>query len=230
MSAKHALLGLLLERPAYPYQLADRLAQRLGPSWKVNSGQLYQTVKTLEKDRLIERVHGSENDERHVFEITERGVLEFERFFSTAPEGVRLSRRPLLVKITFAGPRKLGEALEKLDVYEQQCAQQLAQTARLRDELPQDGPLLRADHLLLRLNLSADVSQLEGELRWARHAREMLSWLASREAIWPAEHRRTPDPKADDAVRARRELFGRIASSRPGADDPPSPKRGGRAK
>ena len=35
MSSKHALLGLLLDRPAYPYQLADRMQQRLGPSWKV---------------------------------------------------------------------------------------------------------------------------------------------------------------------------------------------------
>ncbi len=235
MSAKHALLGLLLERPAYPYQLADRLSQRLGPSWKVNSGQLYQTVKTLEKDRLIERVQGFEREERHVFEITELGVIEFERFFSEGPEGVRLSRRPLLLKITFAGPRKLQDALEKLDAYEQQCAQLLAQTAHLRDELPQDGPLVRADHLLLRLNLSADVSQLEGELRWTRHAREMLSWLASRDAIWPSERQRT-DSKAPNAAHehasaaARRELFDRIAGSQPQEDDPPSDGRGAGGK
>jgi DNA-binding PadR family transcriptional regulator len=233
VSAKHALLGLLLERPAYPYQLADRLSQRLGPSWKVNSGQLYQTVKGLEENGLIERVHDTEREERHVFEITEQGVLEFERFFSSAPEGVRLSRRPLLVKLTFAGPDKLTEALDKLATYEKECAEQLAQAAHRRDELPHDGPLVRADHLLLRLNLSADVSQLEGELRWARHAREMLSWLASSDAIWPSE--RGNSKPADAApehtgAQARRELFSRIASSRPDADDPPSPKRGGRVK
>jgi DNA-binding PadR family transcriptional regulator len=218
MSAKHALLGLLLERPAYPYQLADRLKQRLGPAWKVNSGQLYQTVKGLERDGLIERVEGDdrEHEDRHVFGITERGVLEFERFFCQAPEPVRLLRRPLLVKITFAGPHKLEKALAKVDAYEQECAERLAEVARLREELPADGPLLRADHLLLRLNLSADVFQLEGELRWARHAREMLSWLASREAVWPAERER-PDPAAQRARRersgARRELFGRMAGS-----------------
>lgn len=235
MSAKHALLGLLLERPAYPYQLADRMTQRLGPSWKVNSGQLYQTVKSLEKDGLIERVPGPEHEERHVFEITEQGVLEFERFFSTALEGVRLSRRPLLVKITFAGPAKLAEALEKLDAYEQECARQLAHAARRRDELPQDGPLVRADHLLLRLNLSADVSQLEGELRWARHAREMLSWLASRDAIWPSERDRAGSKTREGGreaagAKARRELFGRIADSQTDAGDPPASKDGKRGK
>ena len=76
MSAKHALLGLLLDRPAYPYQLTSRMQRRLGPAWKVNSGQLYQTVKSLEKDGLIERVSsaGAQREDRHVFRITDAGV------------------------------------------------------------------------------------------------------------------------------------------------------------
>lgn len=225
MSAKHALLGLLLDRPAYPYQLASRLHERLGPAWNVNSGQLYQTVKAMEKEGLIERVHdvSPEREDRHVFSITQAGVSEFERFFHQAPEPVRLCRRPLLVKITFAGPQYLKEAMEKVDVYEADCAKRLAQIAHLREEVPADGPLLRADHLLLRLNLSADVFQLEGELRWARHAREMLSWLASREAVWPSGRERTEatselarrQRESDRSESARRELFGRIASSEP---------------
>jgi DNA-binding PadR family transcriptional regulator len=224
MSAKHALLGLLIERPAYPYQLADRLAQRLGPAWKVNSGQLYQTIKTLERDGLIERVHdlSPESSDRHVFSITDEGMLEFERFFCQAPERVRLSRRPLLVKITLAGPRDLNKALAKVDAYERECAEQLAQIARLREELPRDEPQLRADQLLLRLNLSADIFQLEGELRWARHAREMLSWLAGREAVWPSARERAQSESQrsrGDRGRARRELFERMAGSDSGEDD-----------
>ena len=231
MSAKHALLGLLLERPAYPYQLANRLHERLGPAWKVNSGQLYQTIKALEKDGLIERVHGgsAENEDRHVFQITDGGVDEFERFFCQTPETVRLARRPLLLKITFAGPRLLEKAMGKLDAYERDCAERLAQVARLREELPADGALLRADQLLLRLNLSADVFQLEGELRWARHAREMLSWLASREALWPSADGR---PGAQEQRRqraragARRELFERSAGSDPDAGSEPAADQG----
>jgi PadR family transcriptional regulator AphA len=225
MSAKHALLGLLLDHPAYPYQLADRMQQRLGPAWKVNSGQLYQTVKALEQDGLIERVQNvsAEREDRHVFAITDAGVREFERFFHHAPEPVRLCRRPLLVKVTFAGPRLLEDALGKLDVYERECAALLAETTRLREELPAEGPLLRADQLLLRLNLSADVFQLEGEVRWARHAREMLAWLASRDAVWPSERERS-DLEAErhrrDSSSARRQLFERMAA----ADDAGSGK------
>jgi DNA-binding PadR family transcriptional regulator len=234
MSARHALLGLLLDRAGYPYQLADRMQQRLGPAWEVNSGQLYQTVKALERDGLIERVRGAagEHEDRHVFAITDAGVDEFERWFDQAPDTVRLSRRPLLVKITFAGPRRLQEAMAKLDAYERECAQRLAETARMREELPADtpegtphgggqagGPLLRADHLLLRLNLSTDIFQLEGELHWARQAREMLTWLERGEALWPSES----GDRQRERGSARRELFTRMAGSAPPAPAPPSP-------
>src|ERR1700733_14786530 len=99
MSAKHALLGLLLQRSAYPYELADRLQARLGPAWEINSGQVYQTVRRLEQDGLIEQVDRATavREDRHVFSITQRGVQEFERWFVSATRGARLSRRPLLV-------------------------------------------------------------------------------------------------------------------------------------
>ncbi len=216
MSAKHALLGLLLERPAYPYQLAEQLQQRLGPAWKVNSGQLYQTVSALEREGLIERVNGTSRarEDRHVFQVTDEGVSEFERFFADSPESARLSRRPLLLKITFAGPERLPQALRKLDAYERDCAGRLREIVQMRQELPSDGPLLRADRLLLRLSLSADICQLEGELRWARHAREMLSWLAGSEAVWPRRHDRDA-AQAELAERrresARRGMFKRMA-------------------
>jgi DNA-binding PadR family transcriptional regulator len=205
MSAKHALLGLLLDREAYPYQLADRLQRRLGPGWEVNSGQLYQTVKALERDGLIERVDrpAGERRERHVFAITPEGVREFERWFEQAPDPVRLPRRPLLVKITFAGPERLTETIVKVDAYERECARRLRELTVLREELAADAPLVRAEELLLRLNLSTDVFQLEGELRWAAHARELLEWLDGGQAQWPAPRERTGA--------ARRRLFERMA-------------------
>ena len=226
MSAKHALLGLLLESPAYPYELGDRLHQRLGPAWEVKSGQLYQLVKGLETDGLIERVEDRPRgrEDRHVFAITDEGVSEFERWFEETATPVRLCRRPLLMQITFAGPRRLQDALAKVDAYELECAKRLKEIARLREAVPADGTLIRADHLLLRLNLSADVFQLEGELRWARHAREMLSWLANRDAVWPSDRERSgiADERRGRAT-ARRDLFTRMATGEPGrAGIPPS--------
>jgi DNA-binding PadR family transcriptional regulator len=212
MSAKHALLGLLLDRPAYPYQLADRMQQRLGPSWRVNSGTLYNTVKAMEEDRLIERVESvpTARGDRHVYSITDGGVREFERWFGQTPDTVRLSRRPLLVKITFAGPHRLAQAMDKVDEYERECAERLSAIAGMREALPgPDEELLRADQLLLRLNLSSDIFALEGELRWAQHARELLAWLSEQEhAVWPSQ---AANGSGRAGANARKQLFTRIA-------------------
>ena len=92
MSAKHALLGLLLHRSAYPYELADRLQARLGPAWAINSGQLYQTISRLEQEGLIEQVEDpvGGREDRHIFAITDSGAAEFARWFESTTNGARL--------------------------------------------------------------------------------------------------------------------------------------------
>jgi DNA-binding PadR family transcriptional regulator len=227
MSAKHALLGLLLERSAYPYELADRLQGRLGPAWAINSGQVYQTIKRMEADGLIERAGGTGDarEDRHVFAVTDDGAEEFARWFDQTAGSPRLSRRPLLVKITLAGPERLRDALEHLAAYEHDCAARVKELSREQEKIPgHGGHQLRADHVLLRLNLSADIFQMEGELRWARHAHEMVSWLLSREAIWPSTQDRGGSLLSEEARArqgAREELFGRMAARHRRSGDEP---------
>jgi PadR family transcriptional regulator AphA len=210
MSVKYALLGLLLDRPAYPYQLGDQLPKRLGPAWKINSGQIHQAIKILERDGLIERTgtQPAKHHDRHIFEITNQGIHEFDRFFGQTPNPVRLTRRPLLAKITFAGPDRLPDALTMLDTYEQECAKQLTDATLLRETLldtqpsqtNQQTPLLRADQVLLRLNITADIFQLEGELRWSRHAHETLSWLCQQQAHWPSGRGHSKDTETSKQI------------------------------
>jgi PadR family transcriptional regulator AphA len=225
MSAKHALLGFLLQRSSYPYELRDRLVARLGPAWELNPGQMSQTLKRLEEDGEIERVGvaGAETlgpKERHVFKPTASGAEEFKRWFAEETKLTRLSRRPLTVKLVLAGPARLSDALEQIAAYKTECAQRLTELSRLHDSVdesvaPQD-PRVRADHVLLRLALTADIYSLEAELRFARHAHEMISMLQGRDAIWSSEAERADAPVNDAEARedARTKLFGRMTDSR----------------
>lgn len=117
------------------------------------------------------------------------------------------------MKITLAGPERLEGTLKELDAYEHDCTACLREHLRLRDAIPLGGLRVRADHELLRLNLNADIFQLEAELAWARHARERIAWLLGQNAIWPSSRH---SPGASDAAKtrehARAELFGRMAS------------------
>ena len=216
MSAKHALLGLLLNRPAYPYELADRLPSRLGPAWKLNSGQVYGTLKAMERDGLVEQVEAVDGAQRsrRVLAITGLGVEEFEHWFTADTDGVKLSRRPLVVKIILAGPNRLEEALSHIDAYEWDCAETLNAVTASRDEVGWEAPVLRADNVLLRLGMSVEVHELEGELKWARHAREIVGWLMEQDAVWPSERERTRRATATEQERdeARARLFSRMAA------------------
>lgn len=187
VSAKHALLGLLLGQRAYRYQLGDRLEERLGPGWKLNSGQLYRTCQRLEHDGLIQRVDTAKDDqdERHIFSATVAGAEDYDGWFRERTSRPRIVRRPLLAKITLAGPGRLVDTLEEIDRCEQECVAELREYLHRRDAIPLGGLRVRADHVLLRLNLSADILHLEAELNVIRLAREQVTWLLSQNAVWP---------------------------------------------
>jgi DNA-binding PadR family transcriptional regulator len=213
MSAQHAVLGLLLDRPAYAYQLANRLEERLGPAWAINSGQLSATLQKLEGGGLVQEVDDpSENRKgRRIFAITKDGIDEFERWWSEEQRGNPLSRRPLLLKLALAGPERLKTSLRQIEAYELECAERLKEVASQHDAVP-EGPQLRADHVLLKLGLRGDMFQLEGELAWSTHAHEVVSWLLSREAIWPATRSPQHVFSGHDPTDAQERLFGRMAA------------------
>jgi len=216
MSAKHALLGLLRQRPAYAYELADRLRTQLGPAWHLNSGQVSQTMRLIERDGLIAEVDASSegSGRRRVMAITDSGMEDFERWFVEETVGASLSRRPLLVKIALAGRERLKDVLVHIDAYEHGCAEKLRDLSKAREDVPRDAVRVRADHVLLRLGLSADINQLQAELEWARHAREVIRWLEDQDALWPSGQTRPESVPAEspDRREAREHLFARMAT------------------
>jgi DNA-binding PadR family transcriptional regulator len=215
MSTRHALLGLLEQRPAYPYELEERLRSQLGPAWDLTSGHVSGTMKALEKDGLIEEINPATGagGRRRVFAITKSGAEAHERWWADKSVGASLSRRPILVKIALAGPDRLTDALAHIDAYERTYAEKLNELSSAREDVPSEGPV-RADHVSLRLGLSADIIELDGFLRWLRHAREVVCWLQEREVIWPSRHGRSGPLAATDSDRdaARTKLFARMAA------------------
>lgn len=214
MSVRQAVLGLLQQRPAYSYELEERLRSQLGPAWDLTSGHVTGTMKALARDGLIEEISAAGgHGRRRVFAITDSGAEEHERWWADKTIDAHLSRRSILVKIALAGPERLTDALGHIDAYEHTYAEKLNELSRAREDVPSGTPV-RADHVSLRLGLSADIIELEGFLRWLRHAREAVCWLQAREVIWPSRHGRsglvTAVERDRDAARAK--MFARIAA------------------
>lgn len=212
MSARHALLGLLRERPAYPYELVDRLGKRLGPAWAINSGQVYQTIKSLEKDGLVEPVQDVTREDREFRAITSQGEAEQDAWLARRLRAVRPARQPFIVKLALGGPERLAKNLGELDALEQEYVEQVLQIVALMDAVPVEGLRVRADHVALRLSLTSDLYQVEAYLSWVRYARETVKRLAGQDAIWIAGGQVGGEERSSGSSAARAELLARLAA------------------
>jgi DNA-binding PadR family transcriptional regulator len=79
MSARYAVLGLLIEEPDHGYQLAQRMQERLG-SPQVRSTYVYRLLQELEREELIRRAREEPRgagSPRVVFEVTALGERDF---------------------------------------------------------------------------------------------------------------------------------------------------------
>ena len=79
-----AVLGLLMESPAHPHAMAAALRERgMDRAFKVNTGSLYDVVRTLERAGWIEaqaKVRVGARPERTVYQHTPAGREEFVRW------------------------------------------------------------------------------------------------------------------------------------------------------
>lgn len=75
-----AILGLLKDRAMHGYELKKELTAQLGQFWQVSYGSLYPSVRRLEKNGMVERLHPNEDVARrkNIYTITPAGEKWFE--------------------------------------------------------------------------------------------------------------------------------------------------------
>jgi DNA-binding PadR family transcriptional regulator len=176
MSVKFAMLALLRDGPDYGYRLRKRFDDRVGKVWRLNLGQVYQTLRTLESDDLIARVEDDEpqlDDQptRRKFELTPKGLKTLDTWLRQKPTGAAPMRDSLLVQLLALEPGRREEALARIDsqrqVYKRHLSRLLAHKARLARQGHLD--------LLADLGLEAAVGQTVGYLKWLDYCWERLS-------------------------------------------------------
>ncbi|RIK40614.1 MAG: PadR family transcriptional regulator [Chloroflexi bacterium] len=93
MSIKHVLLALLAEEPGHGYELKRQFDETVGKLWPVQQAQIYNNLRLLEKDGLIEldtHIEQENLPDRKNFRLTPAGRQELENWVQ-AP--VRTSRQ-----------------------------------------------------------------------------------------------------------------------------------------
>jgi DNA-binding PadR family transcriptional regulator len=201
MSAKHAVLGLVIERPGYGYQLAQRLDERFGSSGFAPSG-VYSALDQLTRDEFVRSAgemgagRASRAAPRTIYEATEEGVDHFEAWMLGSSSTPPL-RDELHMKIALCQPRNLPRLIDMVYGQELACLGRLRDLRRLADEEP--GGSQEWSRLMRVLARDAEVAFWNARIEWLQGARELLEQLRDE-----SERSNTRHPVAAGAVRMGR--------------------------
>jgi DNA-binding PadR family transcriptional regulator len=214
MSAKYAILGLVIERPGYGYQLAQRLEQRFGSSSFAPSG-VYSALDQLSRDGLVQATRragpgaaqrGGSGPARRaaprmIYEATGEGVEHFESWMLGSSPTPPL-RDELHMKIALCRPRNIPRLIDM--VY----GQKLACVARLRDlerlAASQAGP--HGDEWSRQMRVlatEAEIASWRARIEWLQRARDLLETIKEAARRSPAER---PSAAAGRKLAAARAL------------------------
>src|SRR5215475_3910286 len=90
MSVRHAVLGLLAQRPRHGYELRAAFEAFVGgrENWDVNPAQIYTTLTRLEEYGLVaeHEITQASGPEKRIYGITPLGQTALLEWFSTPVE------------------------------------------------------------------------------------------------------------------------------------------------
>jgi DNA-binding PadR family transcriptional regulator len=175
MSIKHAVLGLLVERRGYGYELMQRLEERLGPAWQLNPSSVYAALDYLEaKDLVASRAREepgsvSRGQRRVVYEATPAGRAAFEKWVRDPASRLEPVRSEILLKLITARAEDVPALLQTID-HAESGARALCEECRslAGHSRHESGAGAR------KLVVGAAILRLDAELRWLQVVRDCL--------------------------------------------------------
>jgi DNA-binding PadR family transcriptional regulator len=202
-----AVLGLVIERPSYGYELFQRLERRYGGVLDPPISQIYAALNALERAALIEPLPleqpaAHEPEERlrapakrqpkvH-YRATGAGARAFREWVAEQmredPRHVELLRR--VAGAAAAGVDRTGTMRALVDAYERACVEE-ASLLPLPPTRNGATPAAAAGELVERLVLAARRGLLDAHFAWIAYARKEI------EAFEATRGRQPDEPAAD---------------------------------
>lgn len=200
MPVKHAILGLLHQRPRHGYDLRAAFEALVGgPSvWELKPAQVYTTLQRLERDGLVEpsepeRIGGPD---RVVFRLTQAGRGALDEWLRAGVHGQH-ARDEFFVKLMVAVSSPDAQPRDVVRVQRTTLYRDLHAITARRAKLDRGTDLARA------MLLDKAVMHLEADLRWLDMVEARLADIERQPLPQPMPRRRGRPPKsADEATDA----------------------------
>ncbi len=164
MSVRHAILGLLAQRPRHGYELRAAFEAVVGgdTNWDVKPAQIYTTLERLDRAGLVACISDmgeGEEPSRRIYAITPQGAAALREWFSTgvAPQHQRDEFFVKLMTALVSGETDLSRIIQtqRVTLY-----RELHAATRQRDSY---NPRRAMAQILL---LDKASMHLEADLRW----------------------------------------------------------------
>jgi len=185
---KHAVLGLLVERPGYGYDVRNRLSDRLGPRFAVSEGTVHSSIKSLRNAGHVEVVRRTfRGDQMAVwYGATESGKRRYAGWLDE-PLAREAVRDDLYLKFAMVDVRRLPKFREEFQRLELECVAEIAAHTRgfpLADELTDPVSWGVTRRLLLD---SRALDHLNGDLAFIRRTLGVLRWAEAQDGTVPRD-------------------------------------------
>ena len=171
-----ALLGLVIERPSYAYELARRFERTYDGALSLSSvSHIYTALATLRERGLVEEIPGrpATARSRRRYRPTALGVAQHAQWLVGQVAEERRRQRVLIVQLG-ALAKTPEEALAALDAYEQACLRELAAAPAAGSA---EGP--GTTRLVARLVGEEARLVIAARIQWAHYARAQLGALTA---------------------------------------------------
>lgn len=177
-SAVHwALLGLVIERPSYGYELAHRFEHTYAGMLHLSGvSYVYTALDTLQRREMIEEIPGTRTGRqpRPRYRATAEGVHSYkERLIAEIHEDFRRSRLFARQLAVFAHEPEM--ALEVIERYGEACLEEASKTPVAP---PPESPADAVAGLASRLISEEGRLAMEAKLPWVDYARREFRALA----------------------------------------------------
>jgi DNA-binding PadR family transcriptional regulator len=177
-----AVLGLVIEKPSYGYELLQRFEGRYGEVLRVSGpSHVYAALNRLEKARLIEpAVDGEAADAAEVqrqpkvsYRATADGARAFRRWVAERMRDDE-QRVELMGRLIAVGARRMEALGEIVDRYEHECVEAISRMP-LFERAHADGSAENDHEFMTRLVVEERRFVLEAQLLWIEFARQEMA-------------------------------------------------------
>jgi DNA-binding PadR family transcriptional regulator len=173
-NAKYVLLGLLSHTPMTGYDIKKSVATRMSYFWDLSYGQIYPTLKQLEKNKLItQKIEiNQKGPNRKVYTINETGLKELQAWL-VKPAKKEVHKYEFLLKLIFGDQATPDQNVKHIEEFKERN-KIILQTMNLFEEnlkliLNQSESHY---HVLLTILLGKNISK--ASIEWADNALKMI--------------------------------------------------------